>query len=903
VATGDDADDARSDVALAPTTPGVGNATHSAGGTETSPGRVIAPPTAAGDDSMLRQGDSVDRYRIEGYLGRGGMGVVYRARDPDLDRALAIKLVRSRHRGGDRMLREAQAMARLDHPNVVPIFDVGVRGEQIFLVMPFMPGGTLGDWCRQRARPWRDVVRRYIEAGRGLEAAHRAGIVHRDFKPDNVLIDSNDEVHVADFGLARAQRDDSSESVEPIVEPSGPLGYALTRAGELLGTPAYMSPEQLDGKTVDARADQFSFCVALHEGLYGKRPFEMPKGGNIVDHRRAIADARVRPAPADRTVPSWIRDAIVRGVREDPAARWPTMTALLDELERGLERRRRGRPASGARVLRRVAIATAAVSAVAVGAVWFATTRGGHSRGTHAVRSSDTAPLGEPYKARAITFRGDIDFADLSPDGTQVAAIAGNDLVLVPTAPGGELRTLLTKLGGDLEALSWSADGKRVLLTSRVDLERTRLRIVDVESGAVEDLERAAWARAAFSGPREIASVLSTERSVRITPLDQDQPSRRCPLTGEIEWVSDILAAGGALFVIVAHHDQAFTVERTDRNCVAPRAVLDHVPPGEVIVSLDGTQVGIRRSRDREVFVEWHDVDGRAVQNSRPFTADVDDLVGRMPDGRIVAESARSSWQLVPLAGGDAIGVGSAATRVVVSPDRTKAVIIDSRDEHWAVRVVPLAHLDARPAPVATDILTVAWSPDGAWLAVVHDVGGKTELAAIQLATGTWTPLPAGDVSAYSQVTWLDDKRIAYLRADHRTFVAIDRETLETSELLDPAPGWTFELAASPADGTLAVHWEREKNGVYIVGPDGAATMVAPGGRIRLAWSTDGKTLWSAEQNLGVIHRYDRATGKTELVRTISLDRNTMITSLVPMPDGSVLVKIDRDTRDLVVLE
>ena len=160
MATGDDGDDARrSDVALAPTTPGALDATGSSAGTATAPGAVIAPPTVAGDESMLRAGDVVARYRIEGYLGRGGMGVVYRGRDPDLDRALAIKLVRSRHRGGDRMVREAQAMARLDHPNVVPIFDVGIRGEQMFLVMPFLPGGTLGDWCRGGVRPWREIGR------------------------------------------------------------------------------------------------------------------------------------------------------------------------------------------------------------------------------------------------------------------------------------------------------------------------------------------------------------------------------------------------------------------------------------------------------------------------------------------------------------------------------------------------------------------------------------------------------------------------------------------------------------------------------------------------------------------------------------------------------------------------
>jgi eukaryotic-like serine/threonine-protein kinase len=214
----------------------------------------------------------VGRYQLCEELGAGAMGVVYRARDPRLDRAIAIKLVRhggATPAGSARLLREAQAMARLCHPNVVPIFDVGPAGGAVFLAMPLLEGGTLRSWLSDRPRSVDAILDRFVAAGRGLAAAHGAGLVHRDFKPDNVLLDADGEVHVGDFGLARLAGDEPG-SVEPADELSVD---ELTRTGAVVGTPPYMAPEQLRGLPIDARADQFSFCVALWEAIFGERPF------------------------------------------------------------------------------------------------------------------------------------------------------------------------------------------------------------------------------------------------------------------------------------------------------------------------------------------------------------------------------------------------------------------------------------------------------------------------------------------------------------------------------------------------------------------------------------------------------------------------------------------------------
>src|SRR5262245_37690244 len=210
------------------------------------------------------------------------MGVVYAAYDPELDRRVALKLL---HAGGSvearkRLLREAQAMARLAHPNVIAVHDVGTWGDEVFVAMEFVEGPTLAERVRDEEPGWREVLDLYLQAGEGLAAAHVAGIVHRDFKPQNALVGRDGRVRVLDFGLARG-----TGALPPREAEEGPdsgaapglLVTPLTRSGSRMGTPAYMSPEQFEGLPADELSDQFSFCVALYEALYGERPFG---GGN-----------------------------------------------------------------------------------------------------------------------------------------------------------------------------------------------------------------------------------------------------------------------------------------------------------------------------------------------------------------------------------------------------------------------------------------------------------------------------------------------------------------------------------------------------------------------------------------------------------------------------------------------
>ena len=291
---------------------------------------------ATGNGLALQRGATLGRYVMLEKLGAGGMGEVFAAYDPQLDRKVALKLLRggalSAEEGKVRLLREAQAMARLQHPNVIGVHDVGLFGERVFVAMEYVEGETLADWLRGQ-HPWDEVVRTFLQAGDGLSAAHRAGLVHRDFKPDNVLLGADARPRVVDFGLARQSTSTPSpaspekEVAEGALDSS--LNVPLTRDGAVMGTPGYMAPEQIAGLATDARSDQFSFCVALWEGLFGKRPFS---GATLKQHAQEIAAGRLTPVPADSQVPDWVREVLRRGLAANPADRWPEMDALLKAL-------------------------------------------------------------------------------------------------------------------------------------------------------------------------------------------------------------------------------------------------------------------------------------------------------------------------------------------------------------------------------------------------------------------------------------------------------------------------------------------------------------------------------------------------------------------------------------------
>ncbi|HUQ02901.1 MAG TPA: serine/threonine-protein kinase [Kofleriaceae bacterium] len=296
------------------------------------------PSTATSGDEA--EDAHYGRFISLGVIGQGGMGVVLRAHDPELDRNVAIKVLApalfgARDPSSDqRLQREAQAMAKLSHPNVVHVYEMGRAGSSSFIAMELVEGSTLRRWLTDRSRPWRDVVAAFIACGRGLEAAHDAGLVHRDFKPENVLIGADQRPRVTDFGLvATGVTFDSAD-----LGDGSPIS-GLTVRGAVIGTPMYMSPEQWMSKDVDARTDQFAFCVALWEGVYGERPFSGRTSNEVRDN---VLAGKLRDVPDGKDakrVPRWLEATLRRGLAVNRDDRWPSMTALLAQLDRPAPRR------------------------------------------------------------------------------------------------------------------------------------------------------------------------------------------------------------------------------------------------------------------------------------------------------------------------------------------------------------------------------------------------------------------------------------------------------------------------------------------------------------------------------------------------------------------------------------
>ncbi len=269
----------------------------------------------------------VGRFHVQKLLGAGGMGVVYAAYDPQLGRTVALKLLQpmtSGERARERLQREAQAMARLQHPNVVGVFETGIHGDQVFVAMEYVEGGTFGDWLRVRPRPWTEVVDMLCQAGDGLAAAHQVGLVHRDFKPANILM-SGTRARISDFGLARPAAD-ASELERTSDDDGLLLASPLTRTGALIGTPAYMAPELLHGGAASPASDQFAFGVVLHEACHGHRPFV---GDSVPALLTAIESGKLA---GHAPIPASITAIIRRALDRDPARRFPDMPALLTSL-------------------------------------------------------------------------------------------------------------------------------------------------------------------------------------------------------------------------------------------------------------------------------------------------------------------------------------------------------------------------------------------------------------------------------------------------------------------------------------------------------------------------------------------------------------------------------------------
>jgi hypothetical protein len=740
----------------------------------------------------------VGRYEICEVLGAGAMGVVYRARDPELDRTVAIKLVRggATSSSGIRLLREAQAMARLHHPNVVPIFDVGPAGVAVFVAMPLLEGGTLRSWLRGGPRSLDTILDRFVAAGRGLAAAHAAGLVHRDFKPDNVLLGGGGEVQVADFGLARLA------GRRGPLHPGRDLNWPdnLSQTGDAVGTPSYMAPEQLRGRWIDARADQFSFCVALWEALYGERPFPNPRPGT--DHQLrarldAIAAGPVRPPPRPGR-PARLAEVLARGLASDPDQRWPSMQALLDAIAAHRAPRRWPRwLAAGVGAAGLIA----AISAFA----WL-------------VPAPAPEPVSPVFPADPLVHDGDLKAAAISPDGTKLAFVTGDSLVIRGSEIGAKDR-IVVEHGVD-EPIAWSPDNRHLLVGAVPELAPViQTELVDIEDGVQFKLPVTGFA--AFLSSTEVAVTSHRQRTVEVFRLGEHaSPVATCRVPGQYKllWTLAGLPDGTMVIETEAQGSTNHGLVILDRDCKL-QATFEREPISGFALTDTGTLVALAPHDGFDEILEIS-LRGQIVSRRRVGSV-LGKVLGRRhgtdyvttlaPKTELVRVHVRdgSSQQLISID-------GNAAFRLAPDGETVAWIERDGRSQNPGLLWLSTLEHMARSQALRHDALSADWSPDGQSLAVLVDDGdgatpsaaqrrSTTSLAIIDRSGRELGRIPLDHVDRVAAPVWLDDHRIAVRTDDRSTYRQLDLGAGDQGEIIDREHGATCLLTRSPHDGTLAM--------------------------------------------------------------------------------------------------
>src|SRR5580704_14397965 len=404
----------------------------------------------------LEPGVQIGQYKIETAIGAGGMGTVYRPADVKLQRPVAIKFLTddlADAAARRRFQREAQMASSLNHPHILTVYDVGEFAVRQYLVTEFVDGGTLKDWAQRQPRNWEDVAQLLTGVADALATAHQAGILHRDIKPDNILVTASGYAKLADFGLAKLE-----EGGSPLATRT--LTAAQTEKGMIIGTIPYMSPEQASGHALDSRSDMFSFGVVLYELLAGRRPFTAPTSLELLQHV-----IHAKPAPLSADLPEPLRALVMRALEKNPADRFPSMRDLVAALR--ATQRLSGQGVAAPRKRTRKWLAAAGLAAIAVagiGAVWFASRK--NSSAATSTRQVQYIPL--------TNFTDSAVSPTLSPDGRMLAFIRGQSTftgpgdVYVKLLPDGDPVQLTHDGGEKMGPVSFSPDGSRIAYTRGV---------------------------------------------------------------------------------------------------------------------------------------------------------------------------------------------------------------------------------------------------------------------------------------------------------------------------------------------------------------------------------------------------------------------------------------------------
>lgn len=723
----------------------------------------------------------VGRFELESCLGKGGMGEVWRAYDPELERRVALKLLRpdivcAGAQVNAQLRREARALARLQHPNVVRVFEV-VEAQQMGLVMELISGSTVAAWLRECRPGWSEVLDVFLQAAKGLQAAHEVGIAHRDFKPSNILIDERGQVLVADFGLARELPDERQTSTPATT--SSRLAR-LVSVSRIAGTPAYMAPEQRVGQPANMLSDQFSFCVSLYEGLYGHRPY-WSQGRTSDDDR--ILDLQVATS-ATQGVPTWLHDAVVRGLARTPERRWASMDELIGALESG---RLEAADMARARWRKLMLIGAVFVFALAgLGLVW------PRSRGQEQVPAANLHDLALMKAAsesndpteRVALFReirhpeqipefeeraagalrsaisehvlighdNAVIAAEFSPDGTLVATASRDKTARIWTVGDRSESVLLAGHSKRLTSLAFSPDGTRVVTSS---LDGTA-RVWSADNRAAPIVLRAGTEpvlAATFSPDGSVVAAASGDGVVRLWNLVESANGRDAAvrLEGHGSPVSSVRFHPDGTYLLTGSSDGTALLWALSDNTVA-RRLSGH---GDALVAAEFSPAGDRiltASQDGAVRI-WGLAEGATPVVVRGHDGGLNAALFS-PDGNRVAVAAGASIRLWSVAG-EALGELHGHHQTVHSlafsrpgGDRLASAAADGEVRVWYLRH-PGAVREVRGH--AGRVGSVAFSPDGRYLVTAGWVDYSARVWPVPPLPKSWI-LGAHD----EQVRWFD---------------------------------------------------------------------------------------------------------------------------------------------------
>jgi serine/threonine protein kinase len=836
---------------------------------------VTDPPDRRGRRSgPAFDGRQLGHYTLIDEIGRGGMGVVYAAQDQKLGRKVAIKMLETE---GDarlqrRLVQEAKAMAKLTHPNVVSVYEIGESEGVTFIVMEFVEGTTVRAWLSARRRTVSEILATFAFAGRGLAAIHEAGLVHRDFKPDNLMIRPSGQVLVMDLGIARSEVSSRPTSVELEQGISSPLD--LTRTGALMGSPGYMAPEQFVGGEVSAKTDQFSFCIALWEALHGERPFDANNLAALVD---AVTSGRKRVGKRSE-IPNAVQRVLERGLEVDPARRFDSMPALIDALERGASGRASAWP--------RLVLGAGLLASLGLVAIGVRSQFVDDEAPVVSETSEPTEPVPPKLDAgpRRITTSGLASTPALSPDGKQLVYVDDHHIVHVDLTSG-ETHELAAKVER-VFTIRLANDGS-MLVSGRLDDQHGLYRIPGLTGTPI----------AIFGGPlfchlatRElIASFYLPSKAVRLTHDDgSDGTVAELPVAGEYEWLREAACDPRGEHIAVLHS-------------LGPTHALE-------LLTLDGKSQRVlvesatnlwspRFDASGQTLYYLADADGQINLEATPVTPDRDGLAisrivlpdleastfSRADDGRLAYARQQASWSLWRLPAGATtldqgrVIVDADADRLnfAISPDETELAYTESKRNMGRLMIRSLVDESSRELTRGNLLDDLVWSPDGKTLAYLARYRGEFRVWTIPIEGGTPTPLRETLASETGELVWPTLDQLLYRVPGNRNFRVRDTQTgAERSLISDESAGWAFELQTSPDAKTIALFWNRAQRGLWTVGlDDGAEHLVAEGEYFPVGWSTDGHTILVAEvvDDRIDFQRVAASGGKPEPWRTLEI--------------------------------